>query len=366
MEQLAQSVKARAVALMEQVLRSGAPLQAEYPLVFDERFPGRVLALEENGVVVSACAALVRDFLVGANTMRIGLIGSVVTHPEHRGRGLATELLGRAERALAQDGCWMALLWADDPVFYDERGWRPVGCEYDFVLESWHEGRLCGANGIRAAAPDDWGAIHRLYTLHRERVDRSLDETRALLAGPGVEVLVLQRSRDVVAYTCLGRGADLARTVHEWSGADADVMALVRAHMQRSKARGEDGPTYLLTPPGARSLHDRLRGCGLTCVEGVLAQGKLLDPHAAAALLGALAGPQATLSVESQVESSHGPGRVVLGGPAGASVIEARELLDVLVPARGRRARIDALTRETGLTLSALPLPLFAWGLDSI
>ncbi len=366
MEQLAQSVRARAIALMEQVLRDGQPLAAEYPLVFDTRFPGRVMAIEEQGQVVSACAALVRDFLVGPHTLRVGLIGSVATHPDHRGRGLATELLGAAERALAQDGCWLALLWADDPVFYDERGWTPVGCEFDFVLESWQQGRLCGANGIRAAGPDDWAAIHRLYSLHRERVERSVDETRALLAGPGIETLVLQRSRDVVAYSCRGRGGDFARTVHEWSGADADVLALVRAHMQRAQARGEEGPTYLLTPPGARTLHERLRGAGISCAEGVLAQGKLLDLHAAAALLGALAGPQGSVSLESQVESRRGAAQVVLSGPRGSSGIDSGELLDLLIPARGRRSRVDALARATGLSLEGLPLPLFAWGLDSI
>ncbi len=366
MEQLAASVKAQAIALMEQVLRGGESMAPEYPLVFDARFPGRVLAIEEGGVVVSACAALVRDFFVSGLTLRVGLIGSVATHPEHRGRGLATELLGRAERALAHDGCWLALLWADDPVFYDARGWKPVGCEHDFVLESWQEGRLCGASGIRAAGPDDWSAIHRLYTLQRERVDRSIDETRALLAGPGIETLVLQRSRDVVAYSCLGRGGDFTRTIHEWSGADNDVLALARSHMQRAKARGDSAPLYLLTPPGARSLHDRLRGCGVAHVEGVLAQGKLLDPQAAVALLGALAGPQANISIESEIESARAGSRVVLRGPHGASAIDEHELLDVLVPARARRARIDEIARETGLSLHGLPLPLFAWGLDSI
>lgn len=366
MKRLEASRRARAIALMEQVLREGAPLAAEYPLVFDSRFEGAVLAIEEDGMVVSACATLVRDFLVGSLNLRVGLIGSVATHPDYRGRGLASQLLARAEQSLSHDGCMLAMLWADDPSFYDRRGWRPIGCETDFVIEAWQEDRLAGATGIRAAGPDDWAAIHRLYTMHPERVDRSLAETRALLAGPNIETLVLQRSRDVVAYSCLGRGGDFARTVHEWSGADVDVIALVRSHMQRAKQRGVEGATYLLTPPSARALQDRLRGCGVTGRDGVLAQGKLLDAQAATALLGALAGPDASVSFEADLETPTSSACIVLRGPRGECVIPEGELLELLLPARARRTRLDELTRDLGLALTALPLPLFAWGLDSI
>jgi GNAT superfamily N-acetyltransferase len=366
MSRVAGDDRARALALMERVLRGGAPLAPEYPLCFGERASGRVLTISEEGAVVSACALLVRDFLAAGAQVRCGLIGSVCTDPGRRGRGLASALLARAERELAQEGCLTAMLWADDARFYEARGWRELGAEVDFVLPPAYEGRLPGARGIRAAAPDDWPAIHRLYETHRERVERSRDETAALLRGPGIETLVLQRSRDVVAYSCRGRGADFGATVHEWAGADADVIALVREHMQRARIRGERSPTSLITPTTARGLHDRLRGCGVAWSEGVLALGKLLDPHAAAALLGALAGPEARVRVESEIGRGAGGCEVTLEGPRGREELEAGELLEVLLPARGRRARIEELERASGLALSALPLPLFAWGLDSI
>ena len=108
---------ARARGLMERVLRGGAPLAAEYPLVFEHGFPGRIVALEEHGDVRSACGILVRDFAIGAARVRAGLIGSVTTDPAWRRRGLASRLLDRAEAMLAHDGCSLALLWADEPAF---------------------------------------------------------------------------------------------------------------------------------------------------------------------------------------------------------------------------------------------------------
>ncbi|MCC7010973.1 MAG: GNAT family N-acetyltransferase [Planctomycetes bacterium] len=366
MSRTAADLRSRALPLMERVLREGGPLAPEYPLCFQDQFPGRVLAIQEQERVVSACAVLVRDFVVGTLNVRVGLIGSVCTDPAQRGRGLASQLLQRAEDELAQDGCMLALLWADDPIFYDERGWQPVGAEIDFAIETWQAGRLAGASGIRAAAPDDRGAIHRLYSLHRERVDRSCEESNALLASPGVETLVLQRSRDVVAYSCMGRGKDFAHTVHEWAGSDADVIALLRAHLQRAEARGENAPLYVITPPTAHGLHARLRGLGLNWTQGVLAQGKLLDPHAAVGLLATLTGPDSHFSVETEVED--GRTQVVVGvqGPRGRTHVGTDELLSLLIPARGKRLRLDELERACGVAWTQLPLPLFAWGLDSI
>jgi GNAT superfamily N-acetyltransferase len=350
--------------LMERVMRDGGAIAPEYPLCFDERFSGRVVATEENGRVLSACATLVRDFICGGRTLRVGLIGSVCTAPEARGRGLASAILRSAEEKLASEGCVLAMLWADDARFYEERGWRPMGAEIDFALDPAHEGRLAGTAGIRAAAPDDRGAIHRLYTLQRERVERSAAETAALLDAPGMEILVLQRERDLVAYSCLGRGKDFAHTIHEWSGSDRDVLALVREHMHRARLRGETGPTFVITPSTALGLHDRLRGIGANWSEGVLAMGKLLAPEGAAALLAELAGPQASLSVDS--DSAQGAPSVTLSGPRGALELSPEDLLGLLVPPRGRRHGLDEAARATGLDLSALPLPLFAWGLDSI
>jgi len=361
MSLLSREQRGRALALMERVMRDGAPIAPEYPLCFDERFPGRVLATEESGRVVSACALLVRDFACGSRSVRVGLIGSVCTAPEARGRGLASALLRRAEDELAAEGCTLAMLWADDARFYEERGWSPLGSEVDFALEPAHEARLPGSSGLRAAAPDDRGAIHRLYSLHRERVERAPQETAALLAAPGMETLVLQRERDVVAYSCLGRGKDFARTIHEWAGSERDVLALVREHMQRARARGEGGATFLITPSTATGLHTRLRGIGANWSEGVLAMGKLLAPEGAAALLADLAGPQASLSIDGASSVT-----VTLSGPTGAVELAPEELLGLLFPARGRRHGIDPVARATGLSLAELPLPLFAWGLDSI
>ena len=352
----------RALALMERVLRDGQPFAAEYPLIFDERFSGRVVTIEEEGEVRSACATLVRDFIVGDLSVRCGLIGSVATHPDHRGRGLATQLLEAAESQLESEGCVIAMLWADDPGFYTRRGWSPVGCEIDFMIAPALAATFPAPDGVRAAAPDDSGVIHRLYSLGRQRLERSPLETRVLLEGPGIETLVVQRARDIIAYSCLGRGADFAKTVHEWAGAADDVMRLLRAHAERAAARGDDEPISLMTPSGALDLHASLSQQGVPKARGILGLAKPLDIAAGAEFLGRVAGARA----RTEVDGERGQLEVSLHGPSGATRLDGGALLETLFSTAGARGAVEALERTTGLTLTALPLPIFAWGLDSI
>ena len=50
---------AAARALIEKVLHKGADITADYPLVFGEDAPGKVITIEEEGVLHAACTILV-------------------------------------------------------------------------------------------------------------------------------------------------------------------------------------------------------------------------------------------------------------------------------------------------------------------
>ena len=238
----------RAVSLMENVLRGGAEIEPEYPLVFGAAATGDVVAVEEEGDVRSACTTLVRDFLVDGHTLRGGLIGSVSTDPAYRRRGLATRVLLDAEEQLLREGCHFALLWADEPAFYQARGWRPMGVEIDYSIPAAMRSQLPRHDSVRVAQDGDAAAIHGLYVTHGQRVDRSPAETELLLAVTGVEVLVAESAGQMVGYACMGRGEDLRHVVHEWAGSSEVVLALVRSHMEREMLRKEHGDVFLMTP----------------------------------------------------------------------------------------------------------------------
>jgi GNAT superfamily N-acetyltransferase len=355
----------QARALMERVLRGGGSLADEYPLVFGARAAGELCALEEQGQVRAACALLVRELVCDRERLRVGLIGSVCTHEAHRGRGLGGRLLERAEARLAELGCTLAWLWADDAGFYERRGWRRAGCEVVFALERAALAGLARDERarVRAAAPDDFAALHRLYEGHAARVDRTLGETRALLgSGGGVGTLVLERGRDVVAYACLGRGADLLGCLHEWAGAPDDVLRLAREHLERTA----HSALYLMSPDGALVLRERLAELGVAAHAGVLGMAKLLDAAAATDLVRRAARGLVAAGLAARRDEAVTHLDAHFAGPAGALTLAPHALLDLLVPARHDRSAIAALERATGTALPTLPLPIYLWGLDSI
>jgi GNAT superfamily N-acetyltransferase len=255
---------------MMEVLRPEGELGREYPLVFDGKGPGRVMVLKQGGMVVSACAVLERELLHPGGRTKVGFIGSVSTHPDSRGRGLATQLLTSAEEELRAAGCEHAILWADDPAFYARKGYALDGDETDFLIDSIPGATLVEGVSVRTLEEGDEAFIHELYTWHGARVERSPKETARLLGCPRMRVLLAIRGIEPIAYLCFGRGGDLAGVAHEWGGAPEGVLACLSELLQRSE------PVFLMAPGEAGPMGELLDSCGALRVSGRLGMTKAL------------------------------------------------------------------------------------------
>lgn len=348
--------------LMERVLRSGAPIAPEFPLVFDGREQAAFVVDDENGEARSACAIFERRLLVRGRELPAGLIGSVATDPRFRRQGLCSAVLARAESELARRGALLAVLWADDRAWYEKRGWRALGWEIDFHLPATLMQTLPEPFGVRERAAGDDEQIHALYERHAERVARSPEETRSLLACPGMEVLVLERWGRIAGYSCLGRGADLRDVVHEWGGDAQALFALLREHLARRRERGEEQGLYLIAPPSAVDVAERLSRLGASLAQGVVGMGKIVHTDAAAELAARLLDRRGGVSVVSTAAD----GAVVLRSAQGEAHCSREELFDLLFAALAERTQVERVGKLLGVPGVELPLTPFLWGLDSI
>lgn len=79
-----------------------------------------------DGRIVSALQICRRDVRVGHNTLTMGGIANVATHPEYRGRGYASQLLLDSLMTMAKYSIDFSILFTGIHQFYERAGWCPV------------------------------------------------------------------------------------------------------------------------------------------------------------------------------------------------------------------------------------------------
>jgi len=86
---------------------------------------GSSIWLIRDAATVAACVIVKRRmYATGNDVLPFAMIGGVCTDAAMRGRGLASELLRRAEEAELQNGVNSLVLWTTIGPFYERLGWQ--------------------------------------------------------------------------------------------------------------------------------------------------------------------------------------------------------------------------------------------------
>ncbi len=170
----------------------------------------------EGGRLAACVQIFPRRVRVLGHAVPAGGIGAHFTAPEHRGSGIATQLLEAAVEAMLKRGLEISLLFGEEErEFYAERGWAAWRGERTIVRMSHghpplSEVQLARDGEIEVAAFDrerDFAAVkavHSAYSASRNgtlaRDDALWDASLELAGNPGEEFLVARRGGDTVAY----------------------------------------------------------------------------------------------------------------------------------------------------------------------
>ena len=349
--------KEAALALMQNVLREGRPFAQEYPLIFQSNGTGRVETIEESDEVVSACAWIARTLATPTADIPVAFVGSVATDPSIRGRGYGSRLVEETLEKVRDQGAALSLLWADEPEWYQARGWIPFGTENVYVIEHGNAILLPEPVGVRPATRDDYGAIHSLYSSHASRTLRIKEETETLLGIPNMQVYVCEHDGEVVGYACMGRGEDLGQVIHEWGGAPDAVLPIVSQLW--AKSRNQNDRIFIMVPDTEADFRAYFKFVRAEGAQGVLAMAHLGCTKAMAETFNAAlpVGVTAVATSDNTVD---------ITGPKGTLRLTDHEILLALCPPRGDRRVVDVIEQEVGASLPGLPVSPFVWGLDSI
>jgi predicted N-acetyltransferase YhbS len=337
--------------LLNAVLRSGRPatIVEEYPTALHPDNLENVRVIIDEDQVVSHVVSLPVDYHVDDVEFRVGVIGSVATHPDHRGRGHASACLRACEEAVRRAGGSVAILWAEDDAFYLRQGYVRAGREDLFVIPTRFLRRRNDRSGVRRAGPADADGIAEVHLALRARTNRAPDAWRAYLSIPRMTTLVYERDGRIVAYACCGKGADFEGVVHEWAGPTMEVLDLVLEHVLAEDR--ED--IVLLSPPYTGRMRRILRDRALPAHTGALGMMKIVEPTRLAETIQSFtsARPEEATSVEALDD-----GRFRLDGPEGIFLLDGEQML---------RTAFGAEVQEEPM-IPGLPIPFYLRGLDSI
>lgn len=198
----------------------------------------------EAGRIVSAVQVFTRTIRLRGQPVALGGIGSVATHPEHAGRGLASELLRRAIDTMRTRGMAISLLFTARTGFYRRLGW--VDVRHPVLVVRGGAGRPRA--GAEALCPGDLPRIRDLYARYSgSRDGTTIRDERYWLAqlrfagSPDEHFAVARRGGRIVAYARRIPFVGLARIMEHGCepGAEVDLAGLLLS------IKPEDAPLFV-------------------------------------------------------------------------------------------------------------------------
>ncbi len=220
-----------------------------------------VWVAEEGGELLACARIFPRRLRILGHEIPTGGLGTILTRPSHRGRGIASELVEASARAMRERGLELSVVFAERPGLFGRLGWH-----------SW-TGQLCVSRRSEKPAPtanesseasspssspsveliefdhhrdralSAVKAIHSTYSGSRNgsvvRDDRLWEASLALAGDPAEEFLVARRDGLAVAYARASlRGEGL--TVTEFGRFEDGAAALARLISRLLEPRAED------------------------------------------------------------------------------------------------------------------------------
>jgi len=238
----------------------------EYPLAFSSQRIENIFVSKLNNELHAGLVTLEREIEVRKGEWARALfIGSVVTSPEHRHRGLQRHLFHSVEETAEKNKIDFLVLWSNQLEFYQKLGFELAGLQASWIAT--HRAPLVrGPSNIRVQVIESSSA--RLRKEHFEsfdkkicRVKRSFEDMESLFRIPQMTIASTER-----AYALMGKGEDFAKVCHEWSGPAEEVLACFDA------LRAVE-PAVRILSPGV--LHDADEGLVVQALENASFENRL-------------------------------------------------------------------------------------------
>lgn len=227
----------------------------------------RVGIFRDKQLVSAAAVRLCELKSIENRTVRVAILGTVVTHLGWRGQGLATSVTSVATQWAKERGAAIVFLWGSEHSLYRRLGFEFCGYQLRVPL-----GQLKFSPQLEVKIQVGWN--NKIFDLLKARPTGLVlleGDRRWFERHKNVQWFYTGDQQDPQAYVAYERGIDLKKIVHEWGGPHDQVLEMIR------KIYEQDSMASLLASP----VHLDSFGISVATQEiEPLCLAKVLDPAA--------------------------------------------------------------------------------------
>ncbi len=327
-----------------------------------------VLGMFCDGQPVSIITRLERDVLVAGQRTRMGFIGGVCTHPDHRQLGLAATVLDATYQTFHAHGVDLVYI-SGSRGLYLRTGARPCGPGESFTVP------LGGSSSVtlRTAGEPDATLLSALNTRSATRFVRGLVDYQTVLhygycAGRQVSFRIVERAGVALTYLLVHEQQDQEGRrnwlVLEYAGAPLAA----REGLTALTAELSDGDTLTAWTPWHDPLGELLRADGPAGVQHSRGTLKILDfPRLIDRLRGYIA-ERLSHDLADRLQAAAADRYTLWTDHGLLEVADETSLLHLLLgtPPDAEPPTYRVAGELTELVDRCLPLPVANWTLNSI
>lgn len=160
---------------------------------------------------------------VGSKQYRIGILGSIATHPDHRRKGIASKIIEKLLEFADDKKLSGVFLWGSEFTLYERHGFRMAGIQARVLLKDLKDAAPSPNIFVKPAPASI------VLPLRKQMSCGVLIETTDELwyqAHKNTEFCIAIENEKTIAYAAIGRGIDLPNLIHEWSGTPTGLSAI--------------------------------------------------------------------------------------------------------------------------------------------
>lgn len=352
---------AQLVRFLDEQLRPNEDwsITSEYPIAFSlpNRKNIRIIAEEEK--IISHAVMKYLMIKTPFGIFKVAGIGSVVTDPNHRNKGLSTKVLEACVQAAKEENCDLAILWTEIFGFYQKMGFELAGRENSFILNKDITPNNLDLKCVENNQVDPI-ALRKLYDSHTVATIRSAEDIKKFLQIPNTKLYTAwDQNNNLKAFAVEGRGADLTNYIHEWAGGTQELLALF-SHIQ---AKYENG-VVIISPEHSQNLNSQLKSHNLKHHQGNLGMIKITNLNHVMFKLQRYA---RAIGIDNFIIAQDKDQSIIIGTKKHQYRLKDEAALTRLLFTPGVSKEIKNIDKETKEIFNQiLPIPIWVWGWDSV